>query len=311
MLNTLHLKTFIAVIDHGNYSAAAEYLHMSQPTVTLHIRALEDELENIRLFQRVGQQMRPTPAGDELIDIAREMLALAARAEENIKSLHGQVSGQIALGCGASVGERLLPALCARFRTHFPAIALSSTIAPNEQLIEWLGAQQLHVLILDEHVRRRGWESLLLGIERIVAIAPRNHALLTHNAVPATELRGLPLVLPRDGTPQRRTIEDALRRRNVGAADLVVALETDSTEMMLAAVRAGLGIAFVPQLRLPRTRDLAIIDLAGIALQQEWYAVRQRDRSAPRALQEFFAFVASEDARKIVQREGLKSPTLT
>jgi DNA-binding transcriptional LysR family regulator len=213
MLNTLHLKTFIAVVDRGNYSAAAEYLHMSQPTVSQHIRALEAELENVRLFRRVGQQMRLTHAGEELVDIAREMLALASRAEENIRSLRGQVSGHVAVGCSASSGERILPPLLAAFRAHHPAIAVTVTLAPPDVLVEWLAAQQIQILLLEDQPRRRGWEAQPLGSERIVLLAPRGHQLLQQEQVPPGVLRGMPLILPRAGAPLRRTIEEWLRRR--------------------------------------------------------------------------------------------------
>src|SRR5829696_8865744 len=106
MLNTLHLQTFIAVVEAGNYSAAAERLHMSQPAVSQHIRMLESQLDSVRLFRRVGQQMLPTHAGEELIESAREMLALVTRAEENIRALRGQVSGRVTIGCTPSSGEQ-------------------------------------------------------------------------------------------------------------------------------------------------------------------------------------------------------------
>lgn len=89
MLNTVHLQTFLAVVETGSYSAAAERLHLSQPAVSSHIRALEAQLDQVRLFRRVGQQMLPTQAGEELIAMARNMLELATQAEERIRSLGG------------------------------------------------------------------------------------------------------------------------------------------------------------------------------------------------------------------------------
>src|SRR6266511_106647 len=95
MLNTIHLQTFLAVVESGNYSAAAERLHMSQPAVSQHIRALEQHLDNVPLFRRIGQRMALTHAGEELVEVAREMLALSSRAEENIRVLRGQISGRV------------------------------------------------------------------------------------------------------------------------------------------------------------------------------------------------------------------------
>ncbi len=309
MLNTIHLQTFLAVVEAGNYSAAAERLHMSQPAVSQHIRALERYLDNVRLFRRVGQQMALTHAGEELVDVAREMLALSARAEENIRVLRGQISGRVTIGCTPSSGEQLLSSLLASFHMRFPAIAVTVTIAPLETLLDWLATQQAQILLIEEQQRRRGWESQLLGVERLALLAPRGHALLQQEQVPPGMLRGLPLVLPLRGSPLRRIIEDGLRRRSIGAADITVALETEGMGLMVQAVRDGLGLAFVPQMRLPRGRDTGVVDLAGVNLQQEWYVLRSRERGAPRAVQELYSFMASKDARKLLVKDGLKVPS--
>jgi DNA-binding transcriptional LysR family regulator len=309
MLNTIHLQTFLAVVEAGNYSAAAERLHMSQPAVSQHIRALERYLDNVRLFRRVGQQMTLTHVGEELVEVAREMLALSARAEENIRVLRGQISGRVTVGCTPSSGEQLLSPLLSSFRTRFPAISVTVTIAPLETLLEWLATQQAQILLIEEQQRRRGWESQLLGVERLALLAPRGHALLQQEQVPPGLLRGLPLVLPLRGSPLRRIIEDGLRRRGIGAADIMVALETEGMGLMVQAVRDGLGLAFVPQMRLPRGRDTGVVDLAGVNLQQEWYVLRSRERGAPRAVQELYSFMSSKDARKLIAKDGLKVPS--
>ena len=308
MLNTFHLQTFLAVVEAGNYSAAAERLHMSQPAVSQHIRALEEQLDNVRLFRRVGQQMLLTHAGEELVGSAREMLALATRAEESIRALRGQISGRVTIGCSPSSGERLLPALLAAFRARFPAIGVTVTLAPLETLLEWLKTQQVQILLVEEQQRRRGWESQILGVERLVLLAPRGHILLQQEQVPPGMLRGQPLIMPRSGSPLRRIIEDGLRRRGVGASDIAITLETDSIGLMVQAVREGVGMAFVPQMRLPRGRDTGMVDLAGLNLQQEWYLLRSHERGAPRAVQELYSFIAGKDARRVLAKEGLKVP---
>ncbi|HEU4326610.1 MAG TPA: LysR family transcriptional regulator [Roseiflexaceae bacterium] len=309
MLNTIHLRTFLAVVESGNYSAAAEQLHMSQPAVSQHIRLLESQLDNVRLFRRVGQQMLLTHAGEELAETAREVLALTTRAEESIRALRGQISGRVVIGCTPSSGERLLAPLLALFRTRFPAISVAVALAPVDTLLEWLTTQQAHILLIEEPQRKRGWEVQLLGAEALALLAPRGHALLQQEHVPPGMLRGLPLVLPRPGSPLRRLIEDGMRRRGIGAADITVALETDSVGLVTQAVRDGIGVAFVPQSRLPRGRETGVVDLAGINLQQDWYLLRSRERGAPRAIQELYGFLVGKDARRLLAKEGLKVPT--
>ncbi len=309
MLNTIHLQTFLAVVEAGNYSSAADLLHMSQPAVSQHIRALETQLENVRLFKRVGQQMALTSHGEELLDVAREIVALSNRAEEHLRSLRGQVSGRVIVGCTPSSGERLLALLLGPFRARFPAIAVAVQIAPLETLLEWLGEQHVHIVLAEEQQRRRGWESQPLGSERLALLAPRGHELLQQDLVPPGMLKGRSLVLPRAGTALRRIIDDGLRRRGVGTADVVAALETDGVNLMIQAARTGIGLAFVPQTLIPRGRELGVVELAGVNMQQDWFLIRSRERGAPRAIDALYTFLAGADARKIIVKEGLKPPS--
>jgi DNA-binding transcriptional LysR family regulator len=309
MLNTFHLRTFVAVADAGSYSAAAALLHLSQPAVSQHIRALEDQLDGVRLFRRVGKKMAATHAGEELLRTARELVTLATHAEESIRALKGQLGGRVLLGCTPSSGERLLAPLLAAFRARFPSVALDVQLAPAALLLEWMAEQQVHVLLMEEQQRRRNWESTLLGSEPMLLLAPRGHPLLQQEQVPPGALREQPLILPRAGTPLRRAIEDALRRRGLPAAELHLALESDSTALAVQCVRAGLGLAFVPLSRQPRSRDVGVVTLAGIGLRQEWYALRTRDGAASQARDELFAFLTGRDSRAILTREGLQAPS--
>jgi DNA-binding transcriptional LysR family regulator len=307
MLNTFHLRTFLAVVDAGTYSAAAEALHMSQPAISQQIHALEEQLGAIRLFRRVGKKMVLTHAGEELLTSARELVQLAERAEQNILALKGQVSGRVILGCTASSGERLLPRLLAGFQPQFPAIMLELVIAPADALLEALGERSLGLVLIEEQQRRRGLELTALGGEQLVLLAPTGHSLLKQEQVPPGALRELPLVLPRPGSPLRRTIEEGLRRRGLPAAELHPVLETDSVVAMLQAARAGLGLAFVPRSCAPtRGEGVGVIDLAGQPLQQEWFLCRARERSLPRAVQTLYDYLISPPARALFARGGVR-----
>lgn len=307
MLNTFHLQTFLAVVDAGNYTAAAELLHMSQPAVSQQIRALEEQLGNVRLFRRVGQRMVPTHAGEELLVVARELVTLAERAEQNIRALRGQIAGRVTIGCTPSSGEHLLPPLLATFHTLFPTVTLTVQVAPSEILFDALTTHQISILLIEEQQRRRGWESQILGREELTLLAPQGHPLLQQEQVPFGMLREQSLVLPRAGTPLRRTIEDGLRRRGVAATDLQVALEADSVALVMQGVQSGMGLAFVPNTRLSRACNLEAVDLAGAPLHQEWYVLRVRERGAARASQELYTFLTSPSSRIILNRLGLHS----
>jgi DNA-binding transcriptional LysR family regulator len=306
MLNTFHLRTFLAVVEAGNYSLAAATLHMTQPAVSQQIHALEEQLGGTKLFRRDGQRMVPTHAGEELLVSARELVQMAERAEQNILSLRGQVAGRVVVGCTASTGERLLPRLLAAFHEQYPAVGLEMVVAPAEELLDGLGERRLALALLEEQQRRRGFEAVALGDEQLVLLAPTGHPLLKQDQVPPGVLRELPLALPRPGSPMRRAIEEALRRRGVLVAELQPALESDSVTALLQAARAGLGLALVPRSCAPtRGEGVGAVDLGGQPILLEWFVVRARERSGPPAGQLLFEFLVGPRARTIITRAGL------
>ena len=308
MLNADHLRTFLAVADSGSFTAAATRLGFTQPAVSQHIRALETRLGAARLFRRAGQRMQLTLAGEELLGHAREMVALAERTERHMLGLQGQVTGRVELGCAPSTGERLLPALLAAFRDTHAAVQFTVDVGPSEQLLQWLAESTVHAVIMDEHPRRRALDVLPLGSEPIVCLAPRGHHLLGVRAASLADLRQVPLIVPQRGTALRRAIEESMRRRTGTPTGLLIALETDSMTLAAQAAADGLGVAFVPQGRVPKTRDLGIVSLAGLDLEQHWFLIRSRGTEEGSALDELWNLAASPDGRKLLQGFGLKAP---
>ncbi len=307
MLNPDHLRTFLAVADSGSYTAAATRLGFTQPAVSQQIRVLEAQLGQARLFRRTGQRTRLTHAGEELLSHARELVAVAERAERHMLGLQGQVTGRVSLGCAPSTGERLLPALLAAFRGNHGAVQFSVEVGAAERLVQWLVDRVVQAVVVDEHPRRRSLDVLPLGREPVVCLAARGHALLGKKMLQPHDLRELPLIVPQRGTTLRRAIEELFRRRVSAAAPLPIALETDSTTIAAQAAADGLGIAFVPQHRAPKSRDLGLAQIEGLDIEINWFLARSRGGDEGTALDELWTFVGSAEGRKLLQRLGLKA----
>jgi DNA-binding transcriptional LysR family regulator len=308
MLNTDHLQTFMAVAETGSFTAAATRLGFTQPAVSQHIKALEAQVGEVRLFRRVGKTMRLTHAGEELLIHAREVVTLATRAEQHMLSLRGHVTGRIGIGCAPTTGERILPALLAAFHAKHPGVRFAVDIGLSDQLLTWLGNGQVQAVLLDEHPRRRTYDVLELGDEPIVCIAPRGHVLLQQSDVLLPDLESYGLILPQRGMALRRVLEDLFRRQGIALGQLQVILETDSITAAVQAVVDGLGLAFVPRSRAPKTRDLGLVPIAGLALGQAWHLVRQRGGTVNRAVEELWDFADSMAGRKVLARLGLTTP---
>jgi DNA-binding transcriptional LysR family regulator len=305
MLNTDHLQTFLAVAETGSFTAAATRLGFTQPAVSQHIKSLEAQVGEIRLFRRVGKTMQLTHAGEELLIHAREVVSLATRAEQHMLSLRGHVTGRVGIGCAPTSGEQMIPALLAAFHVRHPGVQFAVDVGLSERLFTWLGNGQVQIVLVDEHPRRRTFDVLELGGSPIVCIASRGHALVRKQPQPSAQLARHPLILPQRGMALRRNLEDLLRRQGITADQLQVVLETDSVAVATQAVADGLGLAFLPQHRVPKTRDIAAVALAELALEQSWFLVRQRGSTANRAVEALWDFADSGDGRALLHRLGI------
>lgn len=307
MLNTSHIRTFLAVVETGNYTAAARVLHMSQPAVSQHIRSLEAQLGDVHLFRRTQGRVQVTHAGEVLLGMARELVDLAERTEERIKALQGKLSGRVCIGCTPGSGERLLAPLLAAFHQRHPDVELELRVTHYEKLLAALADHDVNLILIEHAYQRKGWELTPLGYESLELICPQGHQLLQQRAPSAQVLAETPLLLPRPGTPVRRLIDNALQQAGLALAQLRIVLETDSASLLIESVRCGMGLAFVSAVQLlPHfLEDLVIVECGELALQLDWHLLRNRERDETFAAHELYAYFASAEARSLLSLAGV------
>ena len=131
------LEVFAKVAELGSFSRAAEALFLTQPTVSEHVRALEDEL-GVQLLDRLGRGATPTRAGQLLLGYAQRMLALAREAQQALDQFQGRMSGELVVGGSTIPGEYVLPALIGQFKAKYPEISVSLLIGDSRQVSEWV-----------------------------------------------------------------------------------------------------------------------------------------------------------------------------
>src|ERR671930_229176 len=138
------LEVFAKVAELGSFSRAAEALYLTQPTVSEHVRALEDEL-GVQLLDRLGRGASTTRAGQLLLGYAEKMLALSREARQAIDQFQGRLSGELVVGGSTIPGEYVLPALIGQFKAKYPDIAISLLIGDTRQVSEWLEEGRVEV----------------------------------------------------------------------------------------------------------------------------------------------------------------------
>ncbi|HEU4584104.1 MAG TPA: LysR family transcriptional regulator [Gemmatimonadaceae bacterium] len=283
-INLHHLRIFAAVAEQRGFSRAAAALHISQPAVSKAVRQLERRV-GVPLLERAGRASRLTAAGEQLAARARELFAVEAAAEEELRALRGLEAGSLRVGASTTIATYLLPPILARFHDAHPAIALRVVSANTRAITRALLERRLDVALVEgpvEHQRisARRWRS-----DELVLIAPPDHRLVSRRSVDARELTAERFVVREPGSGTREVAERALARSGVRPA---VALQLGSTEAVKQAVAAGLGVAIVSRYAAEDQLALgsvALVRLRGVELERTLAELRLEGRkpSAPAA----------------------------
>ncbi len=238
------LRVFCAVAETKSFSKASELIHLTQPAVSLQIQAME-ELYETRLFDRSGNTINLTPAGEILYKRAKEILALYAEAERNISEITGAIKGSLSIGASSTIGNYLLPTIITAFKKKAPQVNVSLVVNNTKTITEKLNAGEIDIALVEGDVsKQRFTVETLISDEMVVIMSPA-HPWAERRNIPAIELTKEPLVLREEGSGTRQVILKHLEDHGIKQDQLKIALIMGSTEAIKGAVEEGVGVSVV------------------------------------------------------------------
>jgi len=270
-LESFRLTVFRLVAERQSFTNAAEILHVSQPAVTAHIKALEEEL-GVRLLERINTGARLTKAGERLHAYAREVNQLTQETLQEIGAMSGEERGRLSVGASTTIAQYLLPRLLADFLAAHPRIELSVQSANTAQIVAQVLARKMDLGLIEGPPGTSDVRLESFVEDEIVPIVTADHpfAARAGNGPTLAELMAEPLLLRESGSGTRRVVEDALRKAGASLRSLRVVMELDSTEAIKSGVEAGLGVAFVSRwaLRQGPSQNLRPIRVEGLEIRR-------------------------------------------
>lgn len=278
------LLYFVAVAETRHFTGAAERVHVSQPSLSQQIRALEKEL-GADLFRRARGNIALTDAGEALLPLARRILADADTARREVQELAQLRRGRVRLGATPSLCTGLLPDVLRTFHDLHPGIELLIEESGSRDLVRALarGSLDLALVVLPLPSPSPALTTVeLLHEDLVVVSSPR--AASPRSPVRITDLAGQPLVMFRHGYDLRELTVAACRTEGFEPTFTVEGGEMDA---VLGFVRAGLGIAVVPGMVAERAGgDLRVTPLAQPGLRRTVALAHRSDVEPPRAARE-------------------------
>jgi DNA-binding transcriptional LysR family regulator len=278
------LRYFIAVADSGKFTAAARELHVAQPSISKQLRKLEDEL-GAALLERRRTGVVLTDAGAILLPWAKRMLADLDGARSEVAGLATLEGGRLSVGATPSLSTVLLPRVLAAFHAEHPGITLSVVEAGSRDLVDRLAAGDLDLaLVILPVPREELFETAPLIREELVLAVAKDHPLARRKTVKVADLRGVPLVMFREGYDLRSATITACEQAGFHPTFAVEGAEMDGVLRMAAA---GVGVAVVPRMVVERGGPLVAVRLAQPTLSRSVGVAFRRDRHHSRAADAF------------------------
>ncbi|MGD2027192.1 MAG: selenium metabolism-associated LysR family transcriptional regulator [Anaerolineales bacterium] len=293
MIDLTRLKAFIFSAETLSFSEASKHLHLTQPTISHHIKTLENEL-SVVLFERNGNQLRLTEAGKLLLPWARKLIRQSNEIKDLMTSIQDEAVGSLRIACSSASGKYVLPHLAARFRHRFPGVQITILPCAPEQVVNHLLEEDAHLALISSEMADKGMESQTLYVDTIRLIVPQGHRLSHRESVTAADILEEPVLMREPGSGTRKVVLAELAKHDISYDDLNIFLELGNAEGIVQAVAAGYGISFVSGLIAKdaiKSGEVAMLDFEDLTLYRRVFLMRKAIQAPHRVTEAFWSFV--------------------
>jgi len=292
------LEIFVKVAELKSFSKAAQALRLTQPTISEHIRTLEQEL-GVRLLDRLGRGAEATRAGQLLLSHATRMLQLQRETLQAMDSFQGRLAGDLHVAASTIPGEYVLPALIGRFKEKFPDIVISLLIGDSRAVVDWVIDGRAEVAVVGARLGHRGIEYRELMPDELVVVVPVAHPWHGKKEIALVDLRAEPMLLREQGSGTRAAFESALAQAGQDLSTFRIVGEMGSTQAIKQAVKAGVGVSVISRRAVDEDSRSGLVwclKIRDLKVTRAFHIATHRDRSRSPLAEAFRSFVEAESS---------------
>jgi LysR family transcriptional regulator, low CO2-responsive transcriptional regulator len=260
-MNLHQLRIFCSVVEHGSHTKAAEALFMTQPAVSLQVRALERSLQ-VKLLEHFNQQIIVTEAGQALYQCAIPMLNAEAEAERVLTELKGAARGRLVVAANTTGGMYIIPPLLASYKEQHPESELLLQIDATDRLIERTRQGIIDLAFACGTIVQPELTIESIGMDTLTLILSSRHPLASQPSLTLDQVSTLPFIVPESISRTRQFIEQIMRERGY---TLKIVMHFQGTEPVKKAVESNLGVAIVSRAAIVREVEAGILRAIPIA----------------------------------------------
>lgn len=310
-MENFRIMVFLAVAEQASFRKASEHLHLSQPAVSQHVRALEEEL-GVRLFDRGGNRVQLTDAGQILVEYARKCVRLAEETRAAIGEITGIPQGSLRIGASTTVAQYVLPRLLGRFQQLHPKIRLTVVSGNTEDVVGKLSSGSIDVGMIEGPPLTKDLHIEPFLEDELVLVAPASEEWAGSGGITLKDLASLPLLVREHGSGTRRVVEQALKESGFPLTEMRIAKELDSTEAIVATVEAGLGLGFVSTWAVRKELQLGTViqlRVKGLEVRRQFTLIRPLGPAPTGSAGTFWRFAVAQNGVQSAKIQRVISET--
>lgn len=280
------LEVFLSVAKHFNYTRAGEEVNLSQPSVSIRIKQLEDEL-GMKLFEQLGKKVALTDAGLLLVPHARRVIAAIQDAKHALEELQGLERGLLRIGASTTPGMYLIPQIIARFKERYPKIEVLLGIKDTRQVEDGVIRNEFDFGFVGGHLAGDEVDTRAWVTDQLLLVVAPKHPFSKKNSIRSEDLLKEKFVLRELGSATRATIASHLEKASLAVQPV---MEMENPESVKRAVQSGLGIAFISKFAVEtelKAKSLIAVRVLGLDIRRELKIVYRKDKHLSRAARAF------------------------
>ena len=274
------LHIFCSVVDLKSFSKAADTVHLSQPTISTHIKDLEEYFD-IRLLDRMGKEVVPTQAGKLLYSYAKKLLALRDKTESAMAEFQGKMTGHLLLGGSTIPGGYVLPKLIGQFIKKYPDIRVSLEIGDTEQIETDVLSGKVEIGVIGAPTNKKQLTQETLLKDEMRLIVPSTHPLAAKKAISPRELEKISFIARESGSGTLTSFRQKLEP-HMDVDTIHIVAEMGSTEAVIQGIKNDVGISILSTIAVAQeinTGELKALSIKGVDLTRHFYLIQHRMRT--------------------------------
>ncbi len=286
-----HLRVFASVYRHRSFSKASEELHLAQPTVSDHIKALEEEL-NCRLFDRLSRKIIPTREAGVLIGRVSEVIDKFEGIQDFLGDFRKELAGHLVVGASTIPATYILPGLAASYRKKHPGVFFEVVVSDSRGITEKVAEHDLLMGVVGAEPDNAQVHYTTLLDDELVAIAAPSFNI--KRSIGIREFAGLPMVMREQGSGTRREFEKILVKEGIDPQQLSVVGLFGSTAAVKQAVKEGMGLSIISRRAVRdelKCRMLKEIMIKDAGMKRKFLVVTHKKRTLPHIYKDFLEYL--------------------